>query len=187
MVDSPEELAPCLLVAMPQLLDPNFRRSVVLLAAHGDEGAMGFVVNRVLPATVDDVLQGLEIPWAGAVSAPVFGGGPVMPQGGWVLYDSPEGGLSDDCQQVLPSVYLSASVAVLRKLAARPPDDFRLLLGYAGWGPRQLEGELVEGSWLVVPPTRSLVFDTTPENMWDSAIRTLGIEPSALVPGHGVQ
>lgn len=185
--DTSECLAPSLLVAMPQLMDPNFRRAVVLLVAHSDEGAMGFVVNRQLPAAVRDVLENLSIPWSGGAEEPLWGGGPVMPETGWVLFEAGADPLPEDAREVLPGLYLTASIEALRKLAAQPPPRFRLLLGYAGWGAGQLESELVESAWLVVPASAELVFDTPPENTWSAAIRTLGVEPDSIVPGRGVQ
>jgi putative transcriptional regulator len=188
MSELPESLAPGFLVAMPQLADPNFRRTVVLLVAHGEEGTLGFVVNRTLPATVTEVLEGLDIAWGGHREAAVHYGGPVLPQGGWVLFaPPPDLPTPEDCQEILPGLHVSPSLSVLRGLAGSPPERFRLLLGHAGWGGGQLESELVEGSWLLVPATPELIFDVPAEDMWETAIRSLGVDPGSIVPGHGVQ
>jgi putative transcriptional regulator len=186
--DTVDSLAPGFLVAMPQLADPSFRRTVVLLVAHGPEGTLGFVVNRPLPATVTEVLEGLSIPWQGDAEEAVHFGGPVLPQGGWVLFGVPTGrSAPEESQLVLPGLHVTPSLAVLRDLAEAPPARFRLLLGHAGWGAGQLEAELVEGAWLLVPPTAELIFDVPVEDIWELAIRSLGVDPASIVPGHGIQ
>lgn len=187
MLDQADRLAGSLLVAMPQLQDPNFRRTVVLLVAHGEDGAMGFIVNRHLPAGVKDVLDGLGIPWRGGEEEPLWGGGPVMPESGWVLFEKGSDPLPKETQEVLPGIFLTASIDALRALAQHPPPRLRLMLGYAGWGPGQLETELIDSSWLVVPADRRLLFETAAPDLWATAIRTLGIEPESIVPGYGVQ
>ena len=187
MIEAPSLLAPGFLVALPQLTDPNFRRSVILLTSHADDGAMGFVVNRPIPATVAEVLEGLDLPWMGASDEPVWSGGPVGQQSGFVLYG---GAPADDdaaAEEVVPGLWLSASLDTLRSLGLRPPSRFRLLLGYAGWSPGQLESEVLEGAWMVLPPDPGLLFDTPHEQMWDAAFRRLGIDPFSIVPGTGVQ
>ena len=187
MGQSEETLAPGILLAMPQLLDPNFRRTVVLITGHGADGTMGFVVNRRISATVEEVLEGLDIPWKGASGFPVWQGGPVMPQTGWVLFEAPAGSRFDDAGEVLSGLFMTASLDALRRLAAEPPARFRLLLGYSGWGSQQIERELAEGSWFYIPATMGLVFGTPPEEMWERAFRGLGVDPASIVPGEGVQ
>jgi putative transcriptional regulator len=187
MFDVPEVIAPGFLLAMPQLRDPNFRRTVVFMSAHGEEGAMGFVVNRVLPATVREVLEGLGIPWSGPDDVPVWGGGPVMPQSGWLLFENESPRVPGEAKEVLPGLWLSASIDTLRALAKKPPRRFRLLLGYSGWGAGQLENELAEGAWMLAPPDPDLIFDAPPDTAWSDAFRSLGIEPTRIVPGGGIQ
>jgi putative transcriptional regulator len=179
--------APGLLLAMPQLVDPNFRRTVVLITSHADDGAMGFVVNRPLQVALTEVLDDLSMAWKGPPSARAHLGGPVLPQSGWVLWVGAPGNPREGVVEIAPGLYLSASMDVLRELAAKPPRQFRLLLGHAGWGGGQLEGELTEGAWMVAPPDIDLVFNDDPEGMWDAAFRRLGIDPVALVPDQGVQ
>lgn len=181
-----DSIAPGLLLAMPQLMDPNFRRSVILLTTHGAEGAMGFVINRRLAAPVTEILEGLDIEWSGAADEGAWIGGPVSPESGWVLFE--DGAAPDeDSAEIMPRVKLTASIDALRRLARRPPARFRLLLGYAGWGAGQLEQEIVDGSWLLVPASQKLIFDTPADQMWEAAYRLLGIDPSMVVPGGGVQ
>ena len=186
-LDKPESMAPGLLVAMPQLRDPNFDRSVVLLSDHDDEGAMGLVVNRRLPVTVADVLLGLNLTWRGPADEPAWGGGPVQPQSGWLLFE-PEGSrVPEDCREVMPGVFMSASIDALRELARRPPKRFRLVLGYSGWGGGQLENEVIEGAWLLAPPESRLIFDVPAEQSWAQVFADMGLDPFHIVPGHGVQ
>ena len=182
-----ESLAPGILLAMPQLVEPNFRRTVVLVTGHGEDGTMGFVVNRSIPATVEEVLEGLDIPWKGPPGLPVWQGGPVMPQTGWVLFEAPPESPFDDAGEVLPGLFLTASLDALRRLAQDPPARFRLLLGYSGWSSQQVEREMAEGSWFYVPATMGLVFATPPEEMWEGAFRGFGVDPASIVPGEGIQ
>jgi putative transcriptional regulator len=166
--------APTLLLAMPQLTDPNFTRSVVLLCQHGSEGALGFVVNRPT-----------ELRAAEAVALDP----PVMRDSVLLLGDDPG---VDDSEQIVEGIHLTASVEVLRKLLESDPSAVasrrcRLLLGYAGWGPGQLDSELAASAWLNVAPNAGLVFETPPEEMWERAIRSLGVDPMALQAGPGIQ
>ena len=123
-------LAPSFLVSMPQLVDPNFKRTVVLLCKHSDSIAGGRI--------------------------------------------------ADD-------LYLSTSPDLLRRLLeSSPPPTARLMVGYSGWGPGQLEAELETSSWLISEIDRELIFDTPPEQMWEAAIRRLGADPASLTMSRGV-
>jgi len=182
-------LAPTLLLAMPQLRDPNFARSVVLLCEHSAEGAVGFIVNRPTETRAADAVA-LEPPVASDSGLLLWTGGPVEPQRGFLLLGEDPG--VEDTRRVSEGFHLTASVAVLRRLLETDSISVsrqrcRLLLGYAGWGPGQLDGELAASAWLTVPPDASLVFDTPPSELWERAIRTLGVDPMALQLGPGVQ
>lgn len=176
-------LAPTLLVAMPQLEDPNFHRSVVLLCEHADEGAMGLVINRATETLASDIVQ-LEPPPEHDSGIEVWIGGPVDPSRGWLLLSDDLG----DAVEVGPGIYLSASRDVLRRVieAHDLARRCRFLVGYAGWGPKQLDQELAASAWLTVPVEKSLLFETPPDDMWEVAIRRLGIDPNALAMGPGV-
>jgi putative transcriptional regulator len=93
---------------------------------------------------------------------------------------------SDDVKPVGDGIGFAGSLEVLRQLASDPPDDLQLLLGYAGWGPGQLESELSEGAWLLAPVSREVVFGVEAGAMWEHVVRSLGIEPSTLVATRGV-
>jgi putative transcriptional regulator len=163
-----ESLRGHLLVAGPGLLDPNFRRTVVLVGEHGDEGAMGIVLNRPSGLEVEEAVPPL-IELEG-VDDVVYVGGPVQPQAIVVLGDFAE-----------PE---QAGVLVFGSIGFLPnevdPDDMgeltraRVFAGYAGWGAGQLEGELEEGSWIVEPAAPEDVFTDTPEQLWSDVLRRKG-------------
>jgi putative transcriptional regulator len=179
-------LAPSLLVAMPQLLDPNFKRAVVLLVHHDDEGTFGLVVNRPSEIPVRQLCQNLEIPWRGDADALLRWGGPVQPDTGWVLFDEGASPDVDDASEVVPGVSMAGSLDALRRIAHAPPRRLELMLGYAGWGPHQLEDELAQGAWLLAPACAEVVFGVAPDAMWEHVVRGLGIDPTTLVATPGV-
>ncbi|MGD9764893.1 MAG: YqgE/AlgH family protein [Candidatus Binatia bacterium] len=168
---------------MPQLQDPNFNKTVVLLCEHREEGAMGLVVNRCTDTPASSIVQ-LDPPVDSDNGMRVWVGGPVDPARGWLLLADNLG----DGIEVSPGLYLSASRDVLRRVlqSGELTERCRFLVGYAGWGPRQLDAELAASAWLTVTVDRELMFGTTSETMWEVAIRRLGIEPHALAMGPGV-
>lgn len=189
MSDSATSLAPALLLAMPQMRDPNFARSVVLLCEYGPDGAMGFVLNRPTEMRAADAVQ-LDPPLTGDSGLHLWSGGPVEPHRGFLLLSGD--GEVDGAESVGADFHITASLAVLRRLLEADPDDesvrrSRLFLGYAGWGPGQLDGELEASAWLTAPADPAIVFDTNPERMWERAIRSLGVDPLALAPAPGLQ
>jgi putative transcriptional regulator len=182
----PEEsnLAPVLLVSMPQMLDPNFARTVVLLAEYGRDGAFGLVVNRRMNEPAHEVIRP-DPPMDIRKDVHLFVGGPVEPNRAWVLTAHRE--LDTDALEIQNGVYLSASPTLIRHALQSSPDpQLRLVIGYAGWGPGQLDDELAASSWLMAPVHPDLVFETPIEEMWETAIRRLGAEPSALQGSSGV-
>ena len=183
MLHERSSLAPSLLVAMPQLVDPNFTRSVVLLWEHRDEGAMGLIINRPTETLASQIVQ-LDPPVENESDLTVWIGGPVDPTRGWLLIAGGE----RDGSEIIPGLYLSASVGRLRQAmeSNENAEQCRFLVGYAGWGERQLDTELAASAWLTVPLDIDLVFRTPSELMWETAIRRLGINPTALAMGPGV-
>jgi putative transcriptional regulator len=181
-------LAPGLLLAMPQLADPNFSRAVVLMIEHGDQGSFGLVINHPSPIKATELLDSLEMIWRGESSAVVWAGGPVSPSTGWVLHE-PTGTAQPGAGgtiEITSTIALSTSPDRLRVIASSPPRNVRLLLGYSGWGPGQLAVEMARGAWLHTAVDEALVFGTPPEDMWSAAIRSLGINPLDLMSGRGV-
>jgi putative transcriptional regulator len=183
-------LAPSFLLSMPQLSDPNFRRSVVLLCQHDNDGAFGLVVNRRLE-TAGRVTVNLDPPVTTDRDLELWVGGPVEPQSSWILVGRTAED-EDDSRvyggwQITDSLYLSRSPDLLRRLLEPdPPPHARLIVGYSGWAPGQLELELEASSWLMSDVDRDLIFNTPPEQMWEAAIRRLGADPSALQMSRGV-
>jgi putative transcriptional regulator len=179
-----ESFRTALLLSMPQMQDPNFSRTVVLLCEYGPEGAFGLVLNRPteMPATA---MVRLEPPVVGGNSMPLFIGGPVEPDRGWILLgDEPA---STEFKLICDGVYLSTSIGLLRYvLEAEPAPRARVLAGYAGWGPGQLDEELAQSAWLMADVDLDIVFDMAPDAMWEAAIRRLGADPSSLTTSHGV-
>ena len=176
-------LAPSLLVSMPQLLDPNFHQSVILLCEHGVGGAFGLVLNRQTELSAADVVR-LTPPVDGNSGLGVWVGGPVEPERGWILM----GAEPSDAEvvRVCEGVYLSTSVALLRQYMEEPPPPrTRLLTGYAGWGAGQLDSELASSAWLTADVDLDIVFETACGEMWETTIRRLGADPSKLQIGGG--
>ncbi len=171
----------CLLIAMPQLVDPNFFHTTSLLSEFTKEGAMGIVLNRPLGIPVGQLLaQGKPLGSDRKVEA--FWGGPVQNERGFVVHETVS--LASEGIEVEPGLFVSGSAEVLRNLLetqTRPePPRFRLFLGYAGWGPGQLEREIAAASWLTAPIDRNLIFDTDAATLWARSIAKLGIDPTSL-------
>ena len=177
-------LAPRLLLSMPQLMDPNFARTVVLLCDHSPEGAFGLVLNRPTDVAASSVV-GLVPPVESDNGMRLWIGGPVEPHRGWILLGQEPPGV--ETRRIVDGLYLSTSPELLRQvLETAPPPKARVLAGYAGWGPGQLDLELNESSWLTADVELDLVFGTEAALMWEAAIRRLGADPSLLQGSHGV-
>ena len=176
---------PVLLLAMPQVMDPFFNRSVVLLIHHNEEGSFGFIVNRPTEIQLADILQGMEMPWNGAAEALAFFGGPVQSQLGTVMFghrDESELELPDPeaLTEVSPGICITQQLGDLGQLAATPPSRFRLLLGYAGWGAGQLVTEIVRNDWLTAPVEDKFLFAEDPELVWEKVLDSVGVDPAGL-------
>jgi putative transcriptional regulator len=179
-----EPFRTALLLSMPQMQDPNFSRTVVLLCEYGPDGAFGLVLNRPTEMPASEMVR-LEPPIVRGNTMPLWIGGPVDPERGWILLaEEPEG---TEFKRVCDGLYLSTSIVLLRDvLEAQPAPRARVLAGYAGWGPGQLDEELAQSAWLMADVDLDIVFDTAPDAMWETAIRRLGADPSSLTTSHGV-
>lgn len=171
---------PVMLVAMPQIVDPFFWHSVVLLIEYTDEGSLGIVVNRPTELKVSEVLHELEIPWTGDPEEIVHLGGPVQPQLGSVLYRADENGTDDASAEIVDGLCVSQNIETLRRLSASLPFEVKLVLGYAGWSAGQLDGELQRHDWLVAPVDVDQVFAPDTENVWERVLQSIGIRPESL-------
>lgn len=173
--------APVLLLALPQVTDPFFRKSVVLLLAHEDEGSFGFIVNRRTELKVADILRDLGLEWRGDPAQLAAFGGPVQPQVGSVLFEA--GAAPADlpgASEVLPGIHITQHLAGLERLSRQPPVRFRLLLGHAGWGPGQLVSEILRNDWLTAPVDHELIFGGDPVETWERGLRSVGVDPATL-------
>jgi putative transcriptional regulator len=180
-------LAPALLLSMPQLTDSNFARTVVLLCKHGDDGAFGLVVNRPF-LTSGRVVVNLDPPVETDRELQVWMGGPVEPERSWILVgEVPSPTDMTSGIAIADRLFLSTSPDLLRRvLEPEPPARTRLVVGYAGWAPGQLEAELRASAWLLSDVDGGLIFETPAEQMWESAIRRLGADPAMLQMSKGV-
>lgn len=172
------------LIAMPQLAESDFERSVIYICAHSNEGAMGFIINRAQPVTLPEVLQQLDLvdeqpDMLSLIDFPVLCGGPVEPGRGFVLhsYDySGEGSIP-----ISDELAMTGTLDILRSVAAgKGPERAVLLLGYTGWAPGQLESEIANNDWLTCPAIEDMVFDRDLDSKYERALFSMGVRPSSL-------
>lgn len=187
--DETQNLTGKVLIAMPGMADPRFQRSVVLICAHSEEGAMGLVLNHPLPEIkftelleqlgidVEDTARHIEVRF----------GGPVEPARGFVLHSVPEHG--DDPEgrlRIGSALAMTSTRDILEDLArGQGPQDAVLALGYAGWGPGQIEAEMLQNGWLTGDGVEELIFGAAHEEKWQLALRAQGIDPSLLSAAAG--
>ncbi len=179
--DAQHYLSGQLLVAMPGLRDPRFARTVIYMCAHSADGAMGLVLNRALESlTFPDLLEQLGIETASVEDIiNIHFGGPVESGRGFVLH-TPDY-VQDATLVVDGEIALTATVDILKAIAGGTgPRRCLLALGYAGWGPGQLDAEIKSNGWLNVAADDDLIFDTDVDSKWDRAMAKLGIDPHML-------
>ncbi len=163
-----------LLVADKKLTDPNFQKTVVLLMTYDDHGAVGLVLNRQSDIQVSQLLP--DVKEARGRTDPAFSGGPVEPKSVLALLRSNKG--PDGAQHIVGDIWAILDQDLLQNtLASHPgPDKLRFYLGYAGWGPGQLEAETDAGAWRVIRASSSTVFDESPESLWDRVVQGLDLQ-----------
>ena len=170
------------LIAMPSLDDPLFKRSVAYVCEHNDDGAMAIVINHPLEVKVADLLKQLDIQHdtkSPAASAHVCAGGPVQHDRGFVLHTAKEGYASS--MRLSDSLMVTTSKDILFDLTTEhAPDKFILALGYAGWTAGQLEQEMADNAWLLIPADDAIIFDMSHADKWQSATAKIGIKPWQL-------
>ncbi len=165
-----ESLRGKLLIASPALVDPNFARTVVLIAEHTEHGAMGLVLNRPATSTVGEAVP--DLAWLGDGDDPVFVGGPVAETAVIVL--------AEFTRPDLAGALVDGDLGFIGTDADDPEEldgairRARVFAGHSGWGPGQLEGELEEEGWIVEPPRREEIFTDSPEGLWASVLRRMG-------------
>lgn len=171
-----ESLAGHFLISTPHMPDPRFQEQVIYLCAHNEEGAMGLVINNPnLEITLLDVLHGSNMTIPKGLLPPVYMGGPVDTDAGFILYTSQ----TPDryAVEVTPGIYVSRDSRLLEDISlGHGPLEYMFLLGYAGWGAGQLEGELRDNSWLTVPADIEVLFHTPDNQKWRKAAQIFGID-----------
>lgn len=177
-----KDTIPCLLIAMPELQDPNFKKTVVLLTAYNDAGgAHGLVINRATPMRLGTTVRFSE----GSLNpnyqdVPLWYGGPVEPQQLWILYDGNQ--LHNEADAALgDGIWLAHNVSMLMREKTIDMGRCRVIHGYAGWQGTQLAAEIAISCWITAPVSKKLVFDTPQDKIWETAVRSLGFNPDNLV------
>ena len=166
---------------MPGLADPNFSTTVTLICEHNDDGALGIIINRPLTLKLSGLFEQLSVDDAdaSAASGPVLSGGPIGTERGFVLHDNSQS--FENTLTVSEDIQLTLSRDVIDAMAMGDgPEKSLVAVGYAGWEPGQLEDEILANSWLNVPATPELVFDTPFADRWDLAARSLGIDMASV-------
>ena len=169
------------LIAMPGLQDPNFAQTVTYVCEHTDEGAMGIVVNRPLEMTLGDVFEQMNISGGDSETGGrrIYSGGPVNMERGFVLHSPTPPWHST--MRIGDNVCVTTSRDILEAIAkGEGPQDALIALGYAGWGGGQLEQELAQNSWLSTPADPDIMFHLPPEQRWEAAAASLGIDLKLL-------
>lgn len=187
MAELGEDLTGQLLIAMPGMSDPRFDQSVILLCAHSAEGAMGLIVNKPSSEVrFSDLLDQLSIPGdLDSHALPVHIGGPVEHGRGFVLHSDD---YSSEGSTIMPldGFGMTATLDILEDIASGTgPQRAILALGYAGWGPGQLEDEIAANGWLTCDTTAELVFGTPDDKKWSAALNSIGVNAAVLSPTSG--
>lgn len=173
------------LIAMPCMADERFKKTVIYMCEHTEEGAMGLIINRPLEINVGDMLEQIELEPVSEIihpkslTQPVYFGGPVSEDRGFVLHNDPQ--LFSASISLDANITLTTSKDLLCLLGTHEePEKFIIVLGYAGWGAGQLEQELALNSWLTTEADPSIIFNTPFGSRWEKALRQFGINPLNL-------
>jgi len=164
------------LISTSKMPDPRFREKLIYMCGHTEEGAIGLVVNNPLPdVRLDEILKSADIPVPEFELPPVYLGGPVEMGSGFILYTSDYHAINH--MQVSGTVCLSSDPEILRDIALNTgPSKYLFLLGYAGWGPGQLENELTDNGWLMLPAEDDVIFQTPDDLKWKVAAQRYNID-----------
>lgn len=185
MTDQDAFLKNQFLIAMPGLEDENFNHTVSLLCEHNDGGAIGLVINKPTELKLSAMMEqmGLEHEALDAED-PVYWGGPVQPERGFVIHG--EGGNWESSMCLQDDLYITTSRDILRAIGkGEGPQHFFVVLGYAGWGAGQLENEILHNAWLNTPVSGQILFGTPVHDRWQAATRLLGIDVSQIAGSAG--
>lgn len=171
------------LLAMPSMGDPRFLRSVVYMVAHDSEGAMGFIINKSAEGlSLSDILKDMPetVAKTGLVNLPVYVGGPVQNDRGFVLHTSDYEKTQNSLSQELPIALTQSADVLVDAAHGRGPEKMRLFLGYAGWGPGQIEGELQDNAWLVCDANIAEIFTSQSDDLYEKCVAAMGIDLALL-------
>lgn len=184
-MDEPRFLSGQFLLAMPGIGDPRFEKAVIAMCVHDGEGALGIGLGRVIPRLgLHDLLKQLDIGPGEAPNVAIHHGGPVEPQRGFILHTDDWTG--EDSVRVADRWVLSATLDILKAVAAgEGPSRWVVALGYAGWGPGQLDEELARHGWFVTDGSDHLLYDCHVESRWAAAFQSAGIDPRLLAAESG--
>jgi len=184
-MDAPPFLSGQFLLAMPGIGDPRFEKAVIAMCVHDEEGALGIGLGRVIPRLgFHDLLKQLDIAPGAAPNVPIHHGGPVEPQRGFILHTGDWGGT--DSVQVGDRWVLSATLDILKAIAeGKGPSRWVAALGYAGWGPGQIEQEMGRHGWFVTPGDEELLYGSDVNSRWADAFRGAGVDPRLLTAESG--
>ncbi len=174
------------LIAMPSMADPHFSRTLTYIAEHNDQGALGIIINRPIDMTLATLFERIELPLetGDLASQPVYFGGPVQTDRGFVLHRPC--GEWHSTLRVNADVGLTSSRDVLQAIGnGSEPHEVLVTLGYAGWAAGQLEQELVDNAWLTVEADMAIIFDLPPEERLVAAMQKLGVDFASLSEGVG--
>ena len=176
------------LIAMPSMADPFFARTVTYLCQHNEEGALGIIINRPLQLTLKEIIEQMDIEFHNDALSdlPVYFGGPVQPDRGFVLHE-PVGEWKSTLK-ISDSLWLTTSRDILEAISRGDgPHQVLLALGYAGWGEGQLEREIVENAWLNAEAEQSIIFNLPASHRWKAAAGLMGVDIALLSSqvGHG--
>lgn len=180
-VISTQTLKGSFLIAMPHMIDGRFAQSLVYLCEHSEEGAMGLIVNKpLIGVDFDEICRQVALPVPASPAPLVYYGGPVYPEGGFIIHSTEyHGGIGT--LQISPSICLSTDQALLKDIVEGcGPKKFLLVMGYSGWMPGQLENEIQNDDWLVVPAEDHVIFDISNEHKWRAAASRHGIDLSMV-------
>ncbi|MEK6200919.1 MAG: YqgE/AlgH family protein [Desulfobulbaceae bacterium] len=168
------------LVSTSRMPDPRFSEQVLYICAHSHEGAMAVAINRPNPfLTMDEILSGANLSVPEKQLPPVYSGGPVEPASAFILFSSDY--QTEQQLAISSTISLSREATLLEDIARdQGPEKYLFILGYAGWGPGQLEQELMAEGWLVVPADDSIIFDVPDEEKWQRAAMLYGIDISTF-------
>ena len=171
------------LIAVPRMEDPNFKRAVILLCEHTKEGAFGLIINKILMNSFKPLLPAFEIEKS-KVDLPIYYGGPVRPEQGYVIYspfDKKYGAI-----KVTKSLAVTASKDILHDIAeGKGPERYILALGFSGWAANQLEDEMMTDSWLVAPVNYEIVFEIPAGDRWKESAELIGVDFDRLYCSSG--